>query len=623
MKNRINFIIILFILFWILLLSRLYYLSIKSNKYYQELANRNVINTEYLTPTRGKIMDNTGSNIALNRLGFSISLRAHLTKKSKRSRLEKDLSFITTQFPKLNFNKLSKLYEKNDTPYNHKPIKIVNFISYDKMIKKFVDFSHYNDIIIKPATKRSYPYGDIASHIIGYVSKANEKEIKDSKVARYLGVVGKNGIEKQYEKTLGGEMGKREVKVTASNREIALLSSTKPVSSDITLTIDMKLQKYIKEVFEDKNGAIIVMNINDGSILAAGSYPEYDLNLFVQGIDKDSWQKMITDLDHPFTNKFVQGLYPPGSSTKPAVALSFLNSKLIDEKENFLCSGELWLGKRKFRCWNSYGHGKVDIRRAISESCDDYFYKGGLRVGIDKISTDLIRYGFGKKTGVDLPNEFIGTVPNRNWKINKFGESWYKGETLNTVIGQGNFLATPIQVALFTAMIANKKLPTPHFAKKIDDKDINYTSKTIFNSFELQKLQIIKDGMYDVCNAKRGTATKYNSAMITIAGKTGTSQVVGIPQEEKERMSEDDLKYYQKSHAWFTTFGPFEEPKYVVTALIEHGGHGGAAAGEIVSKIYNKLVELGYIDKKFIRKDYSPIQNKESNKTKEVNQTAL
>jgi len=622
MKNRIKFIIILFLLFWILLISRLYYLSIKSNKYYQELANRNVINTEYLTPTRGEIKDSTGSIIALNRLGFSIALRAHLAKKSKIERLKKDLIFITTQFPKLEYDKLLKLYKKKDNPYNHKPIKIINFMPYDKMIKKFVDFSHYNDIIIKPATKRSYPYKDIASHIIGYVAKANEKEIKNNKVAKYLGVVGKNGIEKQYEKTLGGEMGKREVKVTASNREIALLSSTKPVSYDITLTIDMRVQKYIKELLKDKSGAIIVMNAQDGSILAAGSYPEYDLNLFVQGIDKNSWQKMITDLDHPFTNKFVQGLYPPGSSTKPAVAMSFLNSKLVDEKEVFLCSGELRLGRRKFRCWNSYGHGEVNIRRAISESCDDYFYKGGLRVGIDRISTDLIRYGFGKKTGVDLPNEFIGTVPSRNWKINKFGESWYKGETLNTVIGQGNFLATPIQVALFTAMVANGKQPTPHFVKKIDNKDINYSLKTVFNNFELQKLNIIKEGMYDVCNAKRGTAKKYNTAMITIAGKTGTSQVVGIPQEEKERMSEDDLKYYQKSHAWFTTFGPYKKPKYVITALIEHGGHGGAAAGEIVSKIYNKLVELGYIDKKFIRKDYIPTPE-DKNSTKEANQTAF
>ncbi len=621
MKTRIKFLIIIFALFWILLLSRLYFLSIKSNKYYQELANRNVVNTEYLTPTRGEIKDRKDSVIAMSKLGFSIALDPHLSRKSKEKILLKNIEFIASHFPKQKTDKLINLYKKKDTPYNHKAIKIIDFIPYDTMIEKFVAFSNFNKIIVKPSSKRFYPYKKSASHIIGYVAKANEKEIKGNLVAKYLSIVGKSGIEKQYDAILGGEMGKREVKVTAKNREIALLKEIKPKSYDITLTIDMRLQEFIEKAFGSINGSIIVMDVTDGSILAAGSYPEYDINAFVQGINKKDWQKMITNLDHPFTNKFTQGLYPPGSSTKPAVALSFLNSGLIDEKEHFLCSGELRLGNRKFRCWNSYGHGKVDLRRSLSESCDDYFYKGGLRVGIDKISTDLTRYGFGKKTDVDLPNEFIGTVPSRNWKINKFGESWYKGETLNTVIGQGNFLATPLQVARFTAMVATNKDIVPHFIKKVEALDINYTSQIIFNSLELEKLSIIKEGMYDVCNAKRGTATKYNSSMITIAGKTGTSQVVGIPQEEKERMSEEDLEYYQKSHAWFTTYGPYINPKYVVTALIEHGGHGGAAAGELVSKIYNKLVDLEYIHKMYVRKGYRHV--KDVNDTKEVNQTKL
>ncbi len=613
MKNRIKFIILIFALFWILLLSRLYFLSIKSNKYYQELANRNIINIEYLSPNRGEIKDRNGSVIAMSQLGFNISLKAHLSKKSKEKDLTNNIAFITSHFPKQSIEKLTKRYKRNDNPYNHKAIEVINFIPYENMIEKFVAFSNFHDIVVKPTSKRFYPYKNSASHIIGYVAKANQKEIDSNKVAKYLGVIGKNGIEKQYDKVLGGEMGEREVKVTANNRKLALINEIKPTSSDITLTIDMQLQSYLKEIFTQQSGTVIVMDAHDGSILAAGSFPEYDINAFVHGINTKDWEKMITNLDHPFTNKFIQGLYPPGSSTKPAVALSFLNSGLINEKEDFLCSGELWLGKRKFRCWNSYGHGNVDMRRAISESCDDYFYKGGLRVGIDKISTDLMRYGFGKKTLVDLPNEFIGTVPNRNWKINKFGESWYKGETLNTVIGQGNFLATPMQVSHLTAMLATGKDVVPHFIKKVDSLDVNYTAQTLFNTLEQDKLKIIREGMYDVCYAKRGTATKYNHSMITIAGKTGTSQVVGIPQEEKERMSEDDLKYYQKSQAWFTTYGPYMNPKYVVTALIEHGGHGGEAAGSLVSKVYNKLVELGYIHKMYVRKEYRDMSNQELN----------
>ena len=621
MTNRIKFIIIIFTMFWILLVSRLYFISIKSNKYYQELADRNIINTNFLTPTRGEIKDTNGEVIAMSKLGFSILIKPHLNRKSKKDMLDKDISFISSNFPKLKLEKLKKSYIKNDTLYNHKPITVVNFIPYDDMIKKFVKFSKFTDIIIKPTSKRYYPFNESASHIIGYVSKANKEDIQNNKVAKYLGVVGKNGIEKQYESVLGGTMGHTKVKVTAKNEELELLEKVEPKSSDIKLTIDIKLQKYINEIFKDISGSVIVMDANDGSILSASSFPEYDLNAFVKGINKDEWKQMITNLDHPFTNKFAQGLYPPGSSIKPAVALSFLNSKKINEKDKTVCTGELKLGKRKFRCWNSYGHGKVNTTRAISESCDDYFYKGGLKVGIDKISSDLTRYGFGKKTYVDIPNEFIGTVPSRNWKINKFAESWYKGETLNTVIGQGNFLTTPLQIARFTAMIATNKDIVPHFIKKINSLDINYDAQVIFNAQELDKSKIIKKGMYNVCNAKRGTATKYNTSWITIAGKTGTSQVIGIPQEEKERMSEYDLEYYQKSHAWFTTYGPYINPKYVITALIEHGGHGGSSAGELVSKIYNKLVELGYIHKMYLKKENA--DKLDTNQTKSSNQKEL
>ncbi len=592
MKRRIKFILIILTAVWMILLSRLYYLSIKSNKYYQELADRNMINIEYLTPPRGEILDINGSVIAMSNLGFSISIDAHL----KKDELLEKLSFITEQFSELNETKLLKKYKKKDSSYNHKPIKIVNYVTYGDMIEKFAIFSMQKSIKIEPVSKRFYPYGEVASHVIGYVSKANQKEIDANLVAKILGVVGKLGIEKQYDIALGGDMGKREVKVNAQNRELEILSEKKPISQDIQLTIDMRVQKYISELFEDKTGALIVMDVRDGSILAAGSFPEYDINKFVQGISKREWELMITDLDHQFTNKFIAGLYPPGSATKIAVALSFLNSKLLNEKERFLCTGELRLGERKFRCWNSYGHGEVDLRRAISESCDDYFYKVGLRVGIDKLSTDLDRYGFGKKTDVDLPNEFIGTLPSRNWKLNKFTETWYKGDTLNTVIGQGNFLATPMQVALFTAMVSTGKKVTPHFVKKIGEKSIKYNSNTVFTPFELSKLKLIQEGMYDVCNAPKGTATKYNTSLITIAGKTGTSQVVGIPQEEKIRMSESDLEYYKRSHAWFTAYGPYKNPRYVVTALVEHGGYGGRSAGELVSEVFNKLVYLGYIE---------------------------
>jgi penicillin-binding protein 2 len=591
MRRRIKFILIIFSIFGIILVSRLYFLSIKSNAYYERLALENITKTEYYTAPRGEIRDTNGEPLAINKLGFSLSLKPHL----KKNEVDFALSFISKHLPDFSIEKIKNIYTRSNSPYNHKDIKIINFIPYDDLISKFVLFKSQNIFIISPSSKRFYPQGQMMAHILGYVAKADKKDEDRSKITKLIGVSGKTGIEKQYNLQLQGTLGEKEKKVTALNKTLRTIKDKKPTSSNLKLTVDIKVQEFIKELFTDLSGAIIVMDANDGSILAAGSYPEYDNNDFVNGITQEDWQTMIKDLNHPFTNKFLHGLYPPGSSTKPLVLLSYLNSNLINADENLLCEGEISLGKRKFRCWNQHGHGEVDAKRAIKESCDVYFYKGGLRVGIDKISTDLSRYEFGKKTGVDLPSEFIGTVPSRNWKIEKFGEGWHKGETLNTVIGQGDFLVTPLQVATATALVATGELITPHFIKSIDELNITYKSSDILTTIEKQNLHYIQEGMYEVCNKKGGTAYKYNSSKITIAGKTGTSQVVGIPQDEIKRMSEDDLKYFKKSHAWFSTYAPYKKPQFIVTAIIEHGGHGGSAAGEIVSKVYNYLLELGYI----------------------------
>ncbi len=610
MKKRIHFILLFFAITGVILLSRVYFLSIKSNTYYEKLAQQNLIKTEYFTTSRGEIKDRNSIPLAINKLGFSLAIRPHL----KKEELAKNLRFLTKELSDYNLTKLTKIYQKKSSPYNHKPIMIIPFISYDDFISKFITFSNNRSFVITPFSKRFYPQGERMAHIIGYVAKANTKEVKASKVTNLIGLVGKSGIERYYNTILQGTLGERKIKVTALNESLATLQEKKPTSSQLTLTVDIKVQNYLKELFGEKSGAIIVMNAKTGALLAAGSYPEYDDNEFIHGISKDDWAVMTKDLNHPFTNKFIHGLYPPGSSTKPEVLLSFLSSKLVDKKEAFLCEGTLNLGKRKFRCWNHAGHGKVDAKRSLRESCDIYYYKGALRVGINTISTDLKQFGFGRKTGIDMPSEFIGTVPSRNWKIEKFGEGWYKGETLNTVIGQGNFLVTPMQVATATALIATGREIVPHFVQAIDDKNITFNPTDILSKEQKSHLPIIRKGMYEVCNHKRGTAFRYNSAWLEMAGKTGTSQVVGIPQEEIKRMSEDDLAYFKKSHAWFTTYAPYKDPQYIITVIVEHGGHGGKAAGEIVSKLYNYLIKLGYISKKYVKKEFLPLL--ENNNTK-------
>ncbi len=363
---------------------------------------------------------------------------------------------------------------------------------------------------------------------------------------------------------------------------------------NIRLNLDIDLQKMIYERFGDHTGVAIVMKTN-GEILSAVSYPSYDPNLFVGGISTKAWKALQSDLAHPFTNKFIHGTYPPGSAIKMGMALAFSQAvpNILESSE--YCSGHITLGssKHKFRCWSRWGHGTVHLKRAIRESCDVYFYNKSLKVGIDGMARNLRTFGFGVKTGIDLPREYAGIMPDKAWKMKRFKQPWYMGETVIAAIGQGYDLATPMQVARYTAMLATSKLPTPHVAREVDGENIVPELKTIdLNPMYLSEIQ---GGMYDVCNSRKGTAYKAMSKLpIVVAGKTGTSQVASIPQSTKKRLKESQLAYFLRSHAWFTSYAPFDDPKYIVTILVEHGGHGGSTAGPIAADIYKWLDSNGY-----------------------------
>jgi penicillin-binding protein 2 len=594
---KIKIILAIFILVWSTIIIRVFFLAVESNSYYKKLSINNAIKIEDISPVRGEIVDRNNKPIAINKLGFKIELKPHLRSKKKIKIFNEELDFLLKVIPSLDKDRLIKKYIKKDSYYNHNYIDIIDFISYRDILPIYSLIHLRKNIHIALAPKRYYPYGAVAAHAIGYVSRANKKDVKNDKLLELIGYTGKTGIEKYYNKYLEGEAGKRKIKVNANNQEIEELSYKSPKEDrKLTLNIDIELQKYISSLFGDKAGAVIVMGV-DGSILSASSFPEYDSNTFVSGISYANWDKLSNNIDKPFTNKFINGLYPPGSSIKPGLGLLYITTDNLNENLTFTCKSHLPLGGRIFRCWKKKGHGRTGITKAIRESCDDYFYKGGLIIGNKKMSAGLKRYGLGKKTGIDLPNEFIGVVPSREWKMRKYNRIWSIGETANTSIGQGDFLVTPMQMAQYTALIATGKLTVPHFAKSIGDKKYIPVFKEVLSSRELQKLPIIQEAMYEVCNKPHGTATHYLSSKVTIAGKTGTAQVVAIMQDIKKRISERNMSYYRRSHAWFTTYGPYKNPQYVVLAIVEHGGHGGAAAGKIVSNIYNKLLELKYIKK--------------------------
>ncbi|MGP1485085.1 MAG: penicillin-binding protein 2 [Campylobacter sp.] len=596
MRMRIVFTVIFCV--WVLLIARVYHLSINSNAYYEEIAEQNAIKSQFIAPTRGLVLDVKNRPMAVNRLGFAVAIKPHL---SKSKQLDIELENLHSILgDDINVTKMKKEYLKADSPYNQEFIDVIDFMDYDIMMPKFSALSLHENLLIHPATKRHYPYNSLASHVIGYVGRANQNDVDSNIVAKLTNHVGRSGIENYYNEILQGKEGVRKIKVNALNQQVEQVLMIPPKSKDIRLSLDIELQQFIEEIFADDAGAVIVMNAKTGAIVAAGSFPEYDLNPFVLGISQENWNKLVNSIDHPFTNKLVNGLYPPGSVVKMGVALSFLDSGKMDRNDGFYCTGSFELGGRNFRCWNDRGHGFVNLETAIMQSCDDYFYKGSQKVGIDAITPVLEKIGFGQKSGIDLPNEFVGVAPGRSWKMQKYSQPWYQGETLITSIGQGNFLVTPTQIAKYTAMLATGKSPTPHFLHSIDNELVVFEPVEIFNEFEKKQLPYIQKAMYDVANSQRGTASRhFATTKVNVATKTGTAQVVGISQTEKKRMKEEDMKYLQRSHAWITAYAPYEDPEFVVSIIVEHGGHGGAAAGPKASKIFDKLLEMGYIDAKF------------------------
>ena len=591
MKYKV--VLIFFLAVWSLMIGRLYEISIKSGFYYERLAKENILRKEYLEPVRGEIVDSNGDFMAINRIGFSLSIAPHLS--IKKGELQKTVSVVKSFFNDVNETLMYKIYKKHSSFYNHKFIKVIEFIPYDKMIKDYPALSIYKNIKVKTETKRFYPYGSYAAHIIGYIGRSNKKENAKDSVTKIVGKAGKSGIERYYNKVLEGEAGYIISKVNARNKTVEIIKRKKALSNrNIMLNIDMKLQKYIYKRLKRRAGVVVVMRTT-GEILSAVSDPSFDPNLFVDGISVKKWHALQNNLGHPFTNKLIHAVYPPGSVIKMGIALaaSKYGKGVLDKIED--CKGFITIGKskRKYRCWDKWGHGEVGLRKSIRESCDVYYYEKGLAVGIDNISKTLKNIGLGIKTGVDLPVEYNGIIPNKKWKMKRYGKAWYQGDTAISSIGQGYDSVTPLQVARYTAFLATGRLPTPTLAKKINSIDVKMSPKRIH--FNPRHVKLIRLGMYDVCNDKRGTAYKaLHDLPIKVAGKTGTAQVVSVPQNIKKRVKEQDLSYFRRSHAWITTYAPFKKPEFVITILLEHGGHGGSSAGPIAADIYKWLYYHGY-----------------------------
>ncbi|WP_104695834.1 penicillin-binding protein 2 [Helicobacter salomonis] len=574
-------------LVWAILVFKIFILTIKTNDYFEQLALRNMTKKEILVPTRGIIMDRNHELLAINQLGFSVALSPGLKSKVLESRLE----LLAHYFPDLDKHEALVNYQKQNSRYNHNDISILDFVPYATMQTLYAKLLQIPDLSISAANKRYYPNNALASHVIGYLGAADAKDIATNPTSQYTHTIGKTGLEKEYNNLLQGELGYKLVSVNALNQELEVLETKEPkTNNDLVLSLDKRLQLKADMLFADKRGALIVMDVRNGEILVAGSYPEYNLNHFIGGISLTEWKSLQDNPGNPLLNRLINGLYPPGSVVKMGTGLSFLENLPINENTTIPTPGYIEVGKRKFRDWKPGGHGQSDLFKAIKESVDVYFYKYALDLPIEKLAKTFGQMGFGKKSGVDLPNEFVGILPDPSWKMKRFGTIWNVGDTLITAIGQGSFLTTPLQVANYTALIASGKLPTPHFYRNGDFK-----SKDVLDSFQKSKLPVLREGMHEACSEQGGTAYKHMQGVkVSVACKTGTAQVVAIDQNALTRIKESEMEYAQRSHAWITAFLPYEKPQYAITILVEHG-EGGSKNGPILKEMANMLVDLGYV----------------------------
>lgn len=577
------------------ILVRFYYIAILKHEHFLNLSLNNIIRTEVQVPARGQILDRNNKPLAVNQLGYAIALNPYLGRKKSEEILDSEIARIVAHFPEFSAEELKKSYFSQYSPYNHNYITIIKFLSYETMLKSYTALSQSDNIRITNANKRYYPNDMVASHIIGYIGAANQQEIYDNEIAKYSGFVGKMGIERYYNDFLQGKLGYIKTKVDVLNRNVEILEEVGANQRyDMNLALDIDLQKYLDTQFEGKAGATIVMDATNGEILAAGSYPEYNLNDFINGMNEEQWSAIRDSPATPLLNKMINGMYPPGSVIKMGLGLSFLEYGDIDERTIIETPPFVEIGGVKFRDWNDK-HGSADLIKALRRSVDVYFYRLSYKIGIENMANTLKTMGLGEKTGIDLIGESKGILPTPYWKMGTRGEPWRIGDTINASIGQGLFLATPIQIARYTALIATGTLPVPRFAQKLGDVSTLVDSKDVLNNFQKSKLSALQLGMYQVCNAGDGTA-RYTGmlARVTMACKTGTAQVVGIPQDILHRIPEREMEYYHRSHAWITAFMPYKNPKYVITVLVEHGGGGSSNAGPILASLANKMNELGY-----------------------------
>ena len=574
------------------LITRLVFLQIVEGERFTYLSENNRIRIKRVPGTRGMIFDREGQLLVDSRPSFDLifvpedSERPETTLKLLAGYLRRDPV------------ELLKTFEENKNRAAFDELVLGRDIDWPAVVAVETHQLELAGVSLRARPRRNYSDGPMAAHVLGYLGEINQKQLKLLKDQGYVlgDEIGQYGLERRWEELLRGQSGGQQVEVDALGRRVRVLHEVTDVPGyTVHLTLDRQLQETAYEALKGKEGTIVALDVHSGAILALASTPAFDPNTFARGIKADEWSGLIKDQLRPLSNRATQGQYPPGSTFKIVMSIAGLEEGVIQPESFIQDPGFYSFGNRSFRDWKKGGHGAVNLHKAIVESCDTYFYQLGPKLGIDRIAKWANAFGLGEKTGIALDDERSGTIPSTEWKRKRYRQPWFPGETVSVAIGQGYVTVTPLQLANMMAAVANGgKLYRPYVVNKVESVDgatVREYGPEVIRTIELKPdtLKRVRAALADVVSAPHGTGAAARSEVVSIAGKTGTAQVVEM---KGGYVKTEQLAYFNRDHAWFVSYAPVENPQVAIAVLVEHGGHGGDAAAPMAKKVFEKFIEV-------------------------------
>jgi penicillin-binding protein 2 len=595
MKQRVMVASLCVLIVFMMLFFRLVYLQLIKGEEYRRLSETNCVRLKSIKPSRGLIFDRNGELLVDNRPAFDLVIV-----QEDAGSVQDTVSLLSSLIQEPYVELMDQIQKAGDAAL-YKPIILKKDISRDQLAIVEAHKFDLPGIFVEIEPTRHYIYPELASHLLGYLGEVNKKELKsgDFPHIRSGDQIGRYGVEKSFESYLQGRRGGRQVEVDVNGRVVQVLKTVEPVPGyNLNLTLDLPLQQLAEELLKDQNGAVVALDPANGDVLVMASHPGFNQNDFIGGISSRNWKALMENPGRPMINKAIQAEYPPASTYKILTAIAGLEENLIDGHSTTFCPGFYMFRGRRYHCWRKHGHGRLNVVDALTQSCDVFFYLTGEKIGVDALAQYARGCGLGRATGIDLDHERQGLIPTSAWKRERFNEAWYPGETLSISIGQGFNLVTPLQMAVFTAAIANGgTLFRPRIVttiKNVYGHGVEKIDPEIIGGIPAGKktLDLVRQGMINVVEGDRGTARSIRIKQVEMAGKTGTAQVFSRKTGEKFD-NKKQVKTLQ-DHAWFVCYAPAQNPVIAISVIIEHGEHGSSAAAPVAGTLVKKY--LGLLD---------------------------